>query len=60
MEAIWIAFAIFLLIEGLGPMLFPSRWQHYLRQIAEQPAEQLRTIGGVMVTVGLVTLLFLL
>lgn len=60
MEAIWLAFALFMLVEGLGPMLFPNKWQDYLRQLAAQPPEQMRTIGGVMVTVGAVTLLFLL
>ncbi|TRY33482.1 DUF2065 domain-containing protein [Aliiglaciecola sp. M165] len=53
------AFAIVLVIEGLGPMLFPKRWKNYILQISSQPTEQLRTIGGVMVTIGLVSLIFL-
>lgn len=57
--ALLIAFAIVLVIEGLGPMLFPTRWKNYIQQLASQPIEQLRTIGGVMVTIGLVTLMFL-
>ena len=60
MDVILTGFAIFLLLEGLGPLLFPKRWQRFLQQLAEQPPQQLRTIGGVMVTVGLVSLLFLL
>lgn len=48
------------MIEGIGPMLFPKRWKSYIYQIATQPNEQLRTIGGVMVTIGVVSLFFLL
>lgn len=59
-NAIFIAFSIVLVIEGIGPMLFPRRWKRYIYQIATQPNEQLRTIGGVMVTIGLVSLVFLL
>lgn len=58
--ALLIAFAIVLVIEGLGPMLFPKRWKNYIIQLSSQPVEQLRTIGGVMVTIGLVTLAFLI
>ncbi|MDO6692293.1 DUF2065 domain-containing protein [Aliiglaciecola sp. 3_MG-2023] len=54
-----IAFSIVLVIEGLGPMLFPKRWKSYIYQIATQPSEQLRTIGGVMVIVGAISLFFL-
>ena len=60
MTTIWLAIAIVMVIEGIGPMLFPNKWQNYLRQVASQPVDQLRTIGGVMVTVGLVSLYFLL
>ncbi|MFA3791587.1 DUF2065 domain-containing protein [Aliiglaciecola sp. SL4] len=56
---IFIAFSIVLLIEGIGPMLFPRRWKSYIYQIASQPSEQLRTIGGVMVIIGAVSLFFL-
>lgn len=59
-EAIWIAIALVMILEGIGPMLFPNRWQQYIRQIARQPVEQLRTMGGVMVTIGFVCLYFLL
>jgi uncharacterized protein YjeT (DUF2065 family) len=55
-----IALAIVIVLEGIGPMLFPSTWRNYLLQVATQPVEQLRTIGGVMVTIGAVSLYFLL
>jgi len=59
-NTILIAFSLVLVIEGIGPMLFPKRWKSYIYQIATQPNEQLRTIGGVMVTIGVVSLFFLL
>lgn len=55
----WIALALVLVIEGLGPMLFPNKWRNYLQSFSEQPIEQLRTIGGVMVVLGLVSLWYL-
>lgn len=59
-DSILIALALVIVIEGLGPMLFTRTWRSYLIQLAAQPLEQLRTIGGVMVTIGLVSLYFLL
>ena len=56
---ILIAFALVMIIEGIGPMLFPAKWKSYLMQISVQPTEQLRTIGGVLVTIGIVSLFFL-
>lgn len=59
-EALWIAVALVMVIEGIGPMLFPNKWQNYLKHIACQPVEQLRTVGGIMVIIGCVSLFFLL
>jgi uncharacterized protein len=55
-----IAFALVLIVEGLGPMLFPNKWQRFIQQLAQQPSNQLRTMGGVLVTIGLVSLYYLL
>ncbi|MCV2884589.1 DUF2065 domain-containing protein [Aestuariibacter sp. AA17] len=60
LETLWVGIALVMIIEGVGPMLFPKKWQRFLLQMASQPPEQLRTIGGVLVTVGMVSLLFLL
>ncbi len=60
MEALWIAFAIVLILEGAGPMLFPNRWQRFMAEMASQEPSQLRTLGGVMVSIGAVALLYLL
>lgn len=59
-DALWIALALVAVIEGIAPMLLPHRWKTYLQQIAAVPANQLRTIGGTMVTIGVVSLFFLL
>lgn len=58
-DTFWLAIALLLVFEGLGPMLFPNRWQRVVRQISQQSAQQLRTMGGVMVVIGLVLLWFL-
>lgn len=55
-ESIWIAFALVLIIEGIGPMLFPNRWRHYIAQLGRLPINQLRQIGAILVTVGIVLL----
>ena len=59
-ETLLTAFALVLIIEGIGPMLFPNKWQNYIRQVAEQPTNQLRSMGGALVTIGIVSLFFLL
>ena len=59
-EIILTAIAIVMIIEGLGPMLFPRKWQRFLKEVSAQPVEQLQTVGGILVTVGVVSLFFLL
>ncbi|WP_252732343.1 DUF2065 domain-containing protein [Paraglaciecola arctica] len=59
-EVIFMAMALVLIIEGLGPMLFANKWQRYLSQISQQPVNQLRSLGGVLVTIGVVSLIYLL
>jgi uncharacterized protein YjeT (DUF2065 family) len=59
-QTLLVAFALVLIVEGIGPMLFPNKWQSYIRQIAEQPIHQLRSMGGVLVIIGVVCLIYLL
>lgn len=49
---LWPAFALLLIVEGIGPLLFPNRWQAYLRKLATEPAQNLRQLGLVLVLVG--------
>jgi uncharacterized protein YjeT (DUF2065 family) len=59
-EVILMAVAMVLIVEGIGPMFFANKWQGFLQQISQQPVSQLRTMGGVLVTIGVVSLIYLL
>ena len=59
-QTILIAIALVLIVEGLGPMLFANKWQRFLQQVSQQPVNQLRTMGGILVTIGVVSLIYLL
>ncbi len=54
----WAALGLVLIIEGLGPMLFPNKWRSYLQKIAEQPTAQMQQLGGILVTAGVLLLFF--
>jgi len=54
MQELWLAFALFLILEGIGPLLFPNKWQRYIQQLANQAPNQLRQMGAIMVIIGLV------
>ncbi|MBY6187651.1 DUF2065 domain-containing protein [Marinobacter hydrocarbonoclasticus] len=45
-----------MLIEGLGPLLFPRQWQAMMKEMAAQDVMVLRRIGGALVTAGAVLL----
>ena len=59
-EIILLAFAIFMILEGLGPLLIPKTWQNYLKTISEQDPESIRRLGGVFVVIGICTLYWFL
>ena len=52
------ALALVLLVEGIGPLLFPNKWRNYLLQVSQQPSNQLRQMGGVLVIIGTLLLLY--
>jgi len=56
MTSILTGIGLLLLFEGLGPLLMPRGWQQMLRLLSDQPAEQLRRIGGSLVVAGEVIL----
>lgn len=60
MNDIWLALAIVMVIEGIGPMLFPKRWRLMLLSMLQMPASTLRTYGGVLVTVGAISIWYLM
>jgi uncharacterized protein YjeT (DUF2065 family) len=51
-----VIFAGVLLVEGLGPLLFPRQWQAMMAEMARQEPTILRRIGGALVTAGAVLL----
>ncbi|MCE9679981.1 DUF2065 domain-containing protein [Shewanella sp. AS1] len=56
-QLIMLALALVLIIEGIGPLLFPNRWQAYLREISAQNQRVLQRLGGGLVTAGVVLLI---
>ncbi|MEC8373451.1 MAG: DUF2065 domain-containing protein [Pseudomonadota bacterium] len=52
------ALALVLIVEGIGPLLFPNKWRNYLLQVSQQPSNQLRQMGGVLVIIGTLLLLY--
>ncbi len=57
-EILLTAIALVLIIEGIGPALFPNRWKSYLLRIAKEPVVNLRTMGMVMLLLGIALLMF--
>lgn len=54
----WAVLGLVLIIEGLGPLLFPNKWRSYLQKIAEQPTAQMQQLGGILVIAGVLLLFF--
>jgi uncharacterized protein YjeT (DUF2065 family) len=55
-NVLMLALGIVLLIEGIGPLLFPNKWKRYLKEISEQNQNVLQRLGGALVTAGIVLL----
>ena len=51
-ETLLSALGLVLIIEGLGPALFPKKWRNYLLKLTEQPAADIRNIGLFIVILG--------
>ncbi len=60
MDALWLALVMVLLLEGLGPLLFPNKWQRYLARLAQEPVTSLRQVGAVLCATAVLIYLFLL
>ena len=48
-SALWTAFAVVLLLEGLPLLLVPARWRDIVRQVSGLADGQLRFFGLLMV-----------
>ncbi|ECS6609146.1 DUF2065 domain-containing protein [Salmonella enterica subsp. enterica serovar Johannesburg] len=53
-STIWLALALVLVLEGLGPMLYPSAWKKMVSALAQLPENVLRRFGGGLVVAGVV------
>lgn len=51
---ILLALALVLVLEGLGPMLFPRIWRRMILAMAQTPDTLLRRFGGGLVVAGFV------
>ena len=58
MEALWTAFAMLLIIEGILPLVAPQVWRDTFRRLVDLSDGQLRFIGLMAVAVGGGALLF--
>ncbi|MGC4060372.1 MAG: DUF2065 domain-containing protein [Aquabacterium sp.] len=55
-DAIWIALALLLVLEGLMPAINPGGWRRMFEQIMRLSDQQIRSIGLASMVVGLVLL----
>jgi len=51
---IWLALALVLILEGLGPVLLPRIWRRMILSMAQLPDTLLRRFGGGLVVAGAV------
>lgn len=59
MDILWASLALVLLIEGVGPLLFPKKWQSYVRRLSVEPIASIRQVGAVLCGGALLIYLFL-
>lgn len=53
MDVWWLALGLMLVLEGLMPMLAPTRWRRLFEQLLQLQDGQIRFFGVFMVLVGL-------
>jgi uncharacterized protein YjeT (DUF2065 family) len=59
-EAIWLALALVLVIEGLFPFISPAGWRRMFQQVIELSDGQLRFFGLCCISAGVIFICFLL
>lgn len=57
-ETLFLALALMLIFEGMLPFVSPQRWREIFRKVTELPDGQIRSMGLVMMGIGLVLLFF--
>jgi uncharacterized protein len=58
MNDLWAALALVAVLEGLLLFAFPNIWKRTAEQLLTMPTRQLRLVGGVVLTAGLIALYF--
>ncbi|HHI5835798.1 TPA: DUF2065 domain-containing protein [Escherichia coli] len=53
-STIWLALALVLVLEGLGPMFYPKAWKKMISAMTNFPDNILRRFGGGLVVAGVV------
>ncbi|HFZ8994495.1 TPA: DUF2065 domain-containing protein [Citrobacter freundii] len=53
-STIWLALALVLVFEGLGPMFYPRAWKKMIFTLTQLPENILRRFGGGLVVAGVV------
>ena len=53
-STIWLALGLVLVLEGLGPLLYPQMWRKMIQAIAQLSDTTLRRFGGALVVAGCV------
>jgi len=53
-STIWMALALVLVLEGLGPMFMPRAWRRMILAITQLPDRLLHRFGGGLVVAGVV------
>jgi uncharacterized protein len=54
---LWAALALVLILEGLVPFISPGGYRSMVQQMAAMPEKTLRTVGLLLIVMGLVFLL---
>jgi len=50
----FVAIGLLFVFEGMFPFLSPEKWRRYVQQIVKQDDRSLRTMGLVLMVVGLI------
>lgn len=53
-STVLLALALVLVVEGLGPMLYPKTWRKMIATMTQLPDNTLRRFGGGLVVAGIV------
>jgi len=55
-QVMLMAIALMMVLEGIGPFAFPSRWRQTIAEMSRLPDDVLRVGGLVIIVLGLVLL----